>query len=285
MTNKKNLIVIYTLLLLEIIILINSKIIIKSVINSSKLFILSIFPSMFPGMIMGNLLIKRKVWKIIPNFIKHVFNKIFKLNDIETSIFIISIFCGAPSNALYINQYLPDKNTQKMINITHFINPLFIVGTVGIGIFKSAKIGFILLFIMLIDNLFKAYILKDKNITITTNIKLKQDTLINDFITSIKTSINSSLLILGLVICFNLLITLITNIFSIPNTINIIINGILEMTSGIIKIKGINFIMPIKIILAYFFLNFGGLCIQMQTISMLENKKISYLKYLIFRLF
>ncbi len=284
MTNKKNLILLYLLIAFEIIILLNSNVVIKSVTSSSILFILNIFPSMFPGMIIGNLLIKERIWLIIPNSIKKIFNKLFGFDDVLTSIFIISMFCGTPSNALYINEYLNDEKAQKMLQITHFINPLFVVAGVGIGLFKSAKIGFMLLFIMWIENFIKSFILREKNININKEINIKENSFINNLIESVKAAINASLLIFGLVICFNLLVSLISNIFYIPDNINTILNGILEMTGGIIKLKNINIIMPVKIILAYFFLNFGGLCIHMQTFSMIENKKISYLKYLIFRL-
>ncbi len=284
MTNKKNIILLYLLITFEIIILLNSKVVIKSVTSSSILFILNIFPSMFPAMIIGNLLIKERIFLIIPKQIKNLFKKLFGFDDVLTSIFIISMFCGTPSNALYINEYLDDKNAQKMIQITHFINPLFIVGTIGVGVFKSAKIGFILLFISWVENLIKAFVLKDKNITVNKQINIKENSFINNLIESVKTSINACLLIFGLIITFNLLIALTSNIFYIPDNINVILSGILEMTSGITKLKDINIIMPVKIILSYLFINFGGLCIHMQTFSMLENKKISYLKYLIFRL-
>ena len=56
------------------------------------------------------------------------------------------------------------------------------------------------------------------------------------------------------------------------------------MTGGIIKLSNLNINIYIKIFLAYYFLNFGGLCIQMQSMSMIDNKKIRYLKYLNFRL-
>lgn len=285
MTNRKNLILLYLLIAFEIIILLNSNVVIKSVTSSSILFILYIFPSMFPGMIIGNLLIKERIWLIIPNSIKKLFNKLFGFDDVLTSIFIISMFCGTPSNALYINEYLNDGKAQKMLQITHFINPLFVVAGVGIGVFKSAKIGFILLFIMWTENFIKAFILREKNIKVNKQINIKENSFINNLIESVKMAVNASLLIFGLVICFNLLVTLICNIFYIPDNINAILNGILEMTGGIMKLKNVEIIMPLKIMLAYLFLNFGGLCIHMQTFSMIENKKISYLKYLIFRLF
>lgn len=290
LTRKKDIFLLYFLLTLELLILINSSLIIKSVKDSSFMFIIKIFPSLFPTMVIGNLLIKNNIELIIPKFIKKIFNKLFNFNDIETSIFIISIFTGTPSNAIYINEYLEKnlitkKEAEALLCTTHFINPLFVVAGVGIGVFNDVKIGFLLLVLAWISNLFKAFLnrnnFKEKR---KMNITHSNKNFITTLSESIKTSINALLMIFGIVIMFNLLVALISNIFNLNLCTNAIINGLLEMTGGIMKLSSLDINIYIKIVLAYIFLNFGGLCIQMQTFSMFNNKKIRYLKYLIFRL-
>ena len=76
MTKKINLFIIYFLILIEFLLLFNSKIIVKNVILSSKMFIMTVFPSLFPSMIVGNLLVKNNISIIIPKFIKNLFNQI-----------------------------------------------------------------------------------------------------------------------------------------------------------------------------------------------------------------
>ncbi len=292
MTKIKNIYLLYLLIFLEILLLTKSKIVITSVINSSVMFILKIFPSLFPTMIIGNLLVKNNIHQIIPKFIKRMFYKLFRFNNIMTSIFIISMFTGTPSNALYINEYLNKKlisvkQAQTLLLTTHFINPLFVIAGVGIGVFNSVKIGFILLILLWTNNIIKAFIRK-KNLDNDINnnqLSTNNETFINTLSNSIKISINSLLLIFGIVVMFNMLVALLKNIFNFNPIISSIINGILEMTGGVISLSNLYINPIIKFILAFFFLNFGGLCIQMQTLSMIENKKISYLKYLIFRLF
>ena len=272
MKNKKNIMLIYILLFIEILILINSNEIIKSVKSSSLMFILKIFPSLFPTMVLGNLLIKNNIYLIIPKFIKKMFNKLFNFNETITGLFVITMFTGTPSNAIYINEYLnknliTEKQAESLLCITHFINPLFVVGGVGIGVFNNVKIGFLLLLILWINNF------------------IKQENFVKSLTDSIRYSLNSLLMIFGIVTTFNILVTLISKIFLFSNLMNCIINGILEMTGGIIKLSNININIFIKFLLSYLFLNFGGICIHMQTLSMIENKKIRYFKYLIFRLF
>lgn len=290
MTNKKKLLLLYFLIMIEFIILSKSSIVIKSVINASYMFITKVFPSLFPTMIIGNLLVKNNVWKIIPTFIKNIFKKLFGYNDAMISIFIISMFTGSPSNAMYINEYLEkkiinEKEAETLLCTTHFINPLFVIGGIGKGIFNDAKIGFIILLLLYLSNFIKAFILREKNINENKIINENNTNIIKDFTIVIKNSLNALLMIFGIIITFNLLISLITNIFLLNDITSVILNGLLEMTGGVISLGTLNINFYLKLLLAYYFLNFGGLCIQMQTLGMLQDKKIRYSKYLIFRMF
>lgn len=291
MTKKSNIFFLYFLILIEILILLNSNIVINAVRSSIKIFLISVFPSLFPTMVIGIMLVKNNVYEIIPKFIKNIFKKVFNYNDYMTSIFIISLITGTPSNALYINEYLDkglitNNEAESLLLSTHFINPLFVVGMVGNVIFKSTKIGFSILLTLWISNLIKAYITRPrvyKNID-RKNISCNKS-IINSFFSSIKQAIYALLTIMGIIILFNMLTILIKEILHLNNTFSVIINGILEMTGGVTKVSEININTLLKIIMTYIMLNFGGLSIHMQAFSMLENKKIRYLKYLIFRLF
>ena len=291
MTKKSNIFFLYFLILIEILILLNSNIVINAVRSSIKIFLISVFPSLFPTMVIGIMLVKNNVYEIIPKFIKNIFKKVFNYNDYMTSIFIISLITGTPSNALYINEYLDkglitNNEAESLLLSTHFINPLFVVGMVGNVIFESTKIGFSILLTLWISNLIKAYITRPR---IYKNIDRKSiscnKSIINSFFVSIKQAIYALLTIMGIIILFNMLTILIKEILHLNNTFSVIINGILEMTGGVTKVSEININTLLKIIMTYIMLNFGGLSIHMQAFSMLENKKIRYLKYLIFRLF
>lgn len=166
MTTNKNVILLYFLIFTEFIILINSNIVIKSVISSSSMFILKIFPSLFPTMVIGLCLIKNNISFIIPRFIKYAFNKLFNFDEHMTTIYIMSMICGTPSNAIFINDYvnkglINEKSASNLLCCSHFINPLFVIGGVGLGVFNNAKIGVILLLLLYLSNFIKAFILRN----------------------------------------------------------------------------------------------------------------------------
>ena len=292
MTSKKDNFLLYFLLIIEILILLNSKIVINSVIKSSKLFIFKIFPSLMPTMIIGLLLVKLNFHKIIPKFIKKTFGYLFNFDDVTTSIFITSMLCGSPSSASFINEYLNngkinEKTAENLLCCTHFINPLFVISAVGIDIFNSTKIGMIILFLTHLSNFIKAFLLRKNFVSTKLKIenKKEKEKFMIVFKDVIKVCMMQLLVIFGIVILFNMLTILIKEVFNINYFFETIINIILEITGGINKISYLNISFIFKIFLSYYSLSFGGICIQMQTLSMITNKKIKYLKYFIFRLF
>ena len=290
MTTKKDIIILYLLITLEILILFKSKLIVKNVYDTSLLYISTIMPSLFPNMVLSNVIVKQDISKVIPNKIINLFNKIFNFNKNVTTLFIMSFFTGSPTNIININEYeekglINEKEAEYLSYITHSINPLFVIHAVGIGIFNDIKVGIILIFLQFISNITKAFIFKSKfNKKSKINTNANHNNIVNNFKNSINTSINSLLIIFGVIVMFNILITLITNIFNFNSIINTIISITLEITSGILKLKSLNINYVLKIIICYLTLNFGGICIHMQSLSISKNKKISYLKYLIFRI-
>ena len=279
MHRKLNILLLYFLLLIELLILYNSKIIINDIKKTSIIFIINIFPSLFPTMLLGNLLVKCNIKLIIPSFIKKIFNILFNFDDNMTTIFIMSMLCGSPSNAMFINDYLEkglinEKTAKNMLKVTRFINPLFVISTVGITIFNSVKIGILILIILYISNFIKAFLLR-KNF-VSTSIKdtnINNINFINELKITIKETINTLLFIFGTITTFNILICLIKEIFNLNLFYTLIINSLLEMTSGIIILKDISIPLLPKILIAYLILSFSGLCIHLQISSIIKEKK------------
>ena len=90
------------------------------------------------------------------------------------------------------------------------------------------------------------------------------------------TFLNTLIIILGVI----------TSCLIITNLLNIKppFNGILEITQGLKYISNINNSLLIKTIITTFLISFGGFSIHAQVFSILNNKKIKYIPYLLSRL-
>ena len=271
--------------------LFNSPLIIDSVTFSFSLCINNLFPSLFPFMILANILMEYGFVEICSELFKPIMNHLFKANSKGSFVLALSIISGSPSNAKYLNELLDNKKINsydaiKILTFTHFVNPLFIINTIGILFLDNKKLGIIILISHYLGNIFVGIIFRGyhkynhyEKINIKEalkTLKRKRKSFITILTNSIISSINTLLVILG-VITTCLIITTIIDI-------NPLYNGILEITQGLKYISISNLNILIKVLLTTFLISFGGFSIHAQSFSILSNHNIKYFPYLIARI-
>jgi hypothetical protein len=74
--------------------------------------------------------------------------KIFKVNKNSSFALIMSMISGTPSNSkylkdLYDNGLIDIYDVKKCLNFCHFVNPIFIIGTIGVTFLNNKKLGLI----------------------------------------------------------------------------------------------------------------------------------------------
>lgn len=255
----------------------NYEIINLNIVKSCTIFIKNIFPSIFPIFIISTILLNLNFNKIINKILGKISKKFFKLSESQTYILFMSLFSGFPSSAkiskeMYDKNLITKKEIQKIILFTHFANPIFIISIVP----YHKKLVLITHFIsnIIIALLFKN-IYKNKQYDNKFIIIKKEKNLTNIFFESITNSINLCLFILGSIVTFNIIITII----NIP-----ILNIILELSQGINYIETLSLSIKIKTIIIGSLISFGGLCIHLQVYGILNELKIKYTPYFLSRI-
>lgn len=282
---KKNLFI--TVLL--IIFICNIEIIMCSVRDASILFFNKIFISTFPFMILSDILFYFDYHVFLSNsFLGKFISKLFKLNIVETTVFIFSIFTSQPNNAVYIKKLLDENaidinDACNLLIFTYFPSISFVIGTVGIIMFNNIKIGLFLYLNAVFNNILICLFLKRKIIPINHNFLFKKDNFINTLKNSIIKVFNNSFIILGNLIIFTIIINLITKF--INNGIFIILlSSFLEVTTSLNNISISELNMFFKVILSAFSINFSGLSILFQSFSILGDYQLDIKKILIIKL-
>lgn len=278
------------LTLFLIIFIFNLDIVINSTLSASYLFITKVFVSIFPFIILSDILFYFNYDLFLKNVFGNIISKLFNVSKNSSIIYILSILTSHPANAIYIkgmldNKTINENDANKILRATYYPSIAFVIGTVGIGIYHNIKIGLVLYIITFFNNLLIGIFLrgKDKYIDITYQNKSKlslQDTLSK----SISKAINTSYIILGNIIIFTILVNLLNHYLNINSIILSMISGMLEMTNGIFMISNLNIDTHLKIIITSFLLNFSGLSIIFQTSSILKDYKIDIKKILIVKL-
>ena len=269
----------------------HTNLIIKTFIESSKLWFYNLIPTLFPFLIITDLLSN---YGFI-NYISKIFGKlmtIFKLPPNSSYAFFMSMFSGFPGNSKLIKELLDKKeidenDATKLLTFTHFSNPLFIIGTIGTLFLKNKKISIIILIVHYLTNFIIGFIFR--NIYKSTTYELKKSyflsqSFIKVLLNSINQSINIMFTIYGIIVFTSLLINIITVNINISSFFKSILTGLIEMTQGLKLISEQSLSYQAKASIMTFFLSFGGVSIHMQIMSILANYKINYYIYFLSRI-
>ncbi len=276
-------------------ILLSPTIVKKAVLDGLNIWINNIIPSMLPFYILSEFLINYGFVQIISFFTNNLTFWLFKAGGEATFIFLMSLLTGTPSSAKYIKELcnqklINDEEGTKLLTFTHFINPLFIINITYI-IFHNFHITIIILITHYLSNiiiglLFRNYYVSSKKTTSFTksinSIEAKNFSI--TLSNAIKKSFNTLLLILGTIIFFLIIINLFNNYLHLNYYHLVIINGLLEITSGISLLNNTNLPVAFLASMITFFLSFGGISIHMQIKSIISDTSIKYYPYLIARI-
>ena len=285
-------------------ILTESETILSSVNFSFTIWRDNIFPSLFPFFVLSEILINFGFVELVSELFKGIMSKLFKVSGNGAFVFIMSLVSGFPSNAkyikeLYLQKFINEYEATKILTFTHFSNPLFIIGTIGTTFLNNKKAGLLIIISHYLTNIiigliFRNYYPIEKKVTKTSLkkaiIKMHQKRISNNksfgliITNALLNSINTLLLILGIITMFLCITTIIDNNLTINNYNQSILNGFLEMTQGLKYISILDVPLKFKTTLIVMILSFGGLSVHMQIMSILSDTKIKYLPFLTARL-
>ncbi len=287
-----SLIVLFCLSFVIFFIFTNSSIINDSIFFSYELFIKNIFPSLFPMFIISYILVEIGIPEFLCSIFYKLFNKLFLVKSDASFVFFMSMLTGFPSSAKYIDMLI-EKNridshdASKILIFTFFSNPLFIVNTVGIMFLGNINLGFIILVSHITGNILVGLLFRNYNKTNSTDVidtrkgikvlinKINTTSFFSVFLNSIKDAINTMILIFGIIVTFQIIISILP--------CNMFFKGIIEMTTGL-RLISIYDNLYFKVFLSTFFISFGGLCIHTQIMNILNKKGVRYLPFLFARI-
>ena len=293
MKNKLyNTIILFVSMISLIELVINKTIIFNTISYSLRLWVNSIIPSLFPFFVVSEILISYNITSYIPKSLKIIFKKLFNVNDSILTLFFLSIISGFPSSSkniryMYDNDLIDENIASHALIFTHFANPLFILGTVSVFFLHDERLGLIILISHYLPNVILGIITRNniQNTNNETNYNNISISFSKIFISSIKNSIDTLFMILGILTCFMVMSTIITNIFSFDIYTESLIKGVLEMTMGLKSISVLNIPDFYKVIISSMILSFGGISVHMQILSFIEDTNISYKPFFIARIY
>ena len=286
---NKNVILIFIILILLIAIVVNPAVYITSCLNGLVVWATVVLPALLPFMFFTKTLTELGVADILATKFK-LFPKIFKVPSVAIYVFVLSILSGYPVGAkivadLYENGSITKEEAYKITTFTSNSGPMFILGSVGIGMLASKKLGIIILISHILGALINGLLYrnhKEKNVEINKKIILKNNSSIGELMWN---TVHSVLIIGGFIALFFVIIEIlnnlnifypISNLFSKIcnldiNIFNSIFNGIFEITRGCLDISKLGLSEFFTGVLCTFIISFGGLATTMQALVFLKK--------------
>lgn len=273
-----------------IIFLLNINIVLSSVTDASVIFYTKIFVSVFPFIILSNILIYFNYHLFLNKIFKKPLNKLFNISS-SSIIFVLSILSSMPSNSIYTKNLLDNKlininEANKILTFTYFPSISFMIGTVGYKMFNNIKIGIIILLSNYIYNiLIGIYLRKDKiNFTLENKNSINKTSFFDMLTNTILNAFKTCAIILGNLIIFIIIINILNKYLNINNTLLSILSGLLELTTGSNMLSLLDININLKIVLTSLIINFSGLSILFQSKSILNDYNINIKRILIIKL-
>ncbi len=242
-----------------------------------------IIPSLFPFMVCVLILMRLKFMTPMFKFVSSFCNSVFGQSTDMFGAMVLSMLGGYPIGAKLIKElYTQGKINNKTANImmVYCVNagPAFITLAVGVGVFSSKEIGYILLLSHIFATLINALLVSKftRNNTLITCTKEKVDLKFTDnFVLSTGDASASILKICAFVIVFSVINSYLVY-FSKDLTIFKYMVYFTEVTSAVTLTNNLIFVS--------FLLGFAGISIWFQLFSILKDISINRLLFILGRL-
>jgi sporulation integral membrane protein YlbJ len=261
-----------------------------------------VLPSLFCFFILTKILMQQEDSFKIFGWQDKFFAKAFGVKNFGAYVFSMSAITGYPVGAKLIFEFfsqnlLTKTDAKKMISFCSTSGPMFVIGSVGVAMFGSFRLGMVVfaghILSAILNGLFYRKIGKIENFTEQksekTLPKIEKQTL-NDIMLN---TIISVLMIGGYIsICFAVLefvtgsklFEWLGGIFENLSGTNIfesITKGLVEVTNGCVSLASSSISARMSAVILCSLISFGGLSIHMQTMFFLLKIGISYKYFLL----
>ena len=256
-------------------------------LNGLQVWAKILVPSLLPFFILTKLFASSGIIYDISYVFAKPTKKLFNCSPITAYVFFMSIVTGYPVGSKLIADLFNDKKldkhqAQKALSFCSNSGPMFILGSVAVGMFKNKKIGLIILLSHILGSIINGVIYRNIGKNYTKNQKNEEKMQKNthfdfNFSKSVFDSV-SSVLLIGGVICFCfVIIEVITNNVFFINLFSIfgekskvfasLFCGLFEITKGCLMLSECNLPINIATPILTFIISFGGISTLLQAMA------------------
>ena len=253
-------------------------------LNALLVWATVVLPAIFPFLLYTRFLTQLGLVDLIAKAISPITKFLFHTDGISAYVYVVSIISGYPVGAkliadLYEDGRMNHGNALRTMTYCANCGPMFIIGTVGIGMFFSATVGYFILISHMMGAVINGLVFRNYKLADTSSFPQKNKGVHDDnFLYNTSISACNSMLIVGTyIVIFFILIEFISSFFyhGQTNIIFSLMNGFLEITHGCQDLSRLPISLNLKAILGTLIITFGGLSTTFQSLSFLKKMKFS----------
>ncbi len=271
----------------------NSALVSEYMKSGLSLCVSVVIPAIFPYMALSAFLINVGFDRLMSGRVGRWVGKLFRIPTEASVAIILGILCGFPIGAvaackLYDKGCFGDKTYLRVLYLSSVASPAFLISGVGLGIWKSQRVGVALYIIQIISMLSVGFFTRrfyanDFDVCDSRNtvVGKSQKSIASAISDSVSSSSISILKVCGFVLFFisvGGVISAQAEKLCLPADIKAYIFGFLEMSSGTREIA-VSAPISVAFPITALFVGWSGLSVHFQIIAVGGNIKVSFLRY------
>lgn len=267
--------------------ILDAKTAVSSAAEGLQLCLQTVVPSLFPFLVAARLFLRSGAAQWCTRAVGPIMEPIFGLPPQGASALVLGMLSGYPVGAqtaasLYASGQLTKEETERLLGFCSNAGPAFIFGMVG-GLFGSGKVAAVLFGVHIVSALLTGLVLRPKGPAVTTprrKAALESSTGL-DLPSAMTGAIKTMGLICGYIILFQVIAAFLEQALGtwLAPAVKIGMAGLLELSGGCSLLPQLE-AAGLRYCMASGFLAFGGLCVWLQTKSVLAPYRLTGRCYL-----
>lgn len=255
---------------------------VQGVTTGLKTCAAAILPSLFPFFVLTDYWVNSGYADTLAHLTAPLMEQSFHLPGSISSAFVLGCIGGYPVGAktiaqLYDQKQITKEQAEQAACFCNNAGPAFVLGVLGNGVFQNTLSGICLYLIHLIAAYCVGIFLRRKSIS-TQSIHASNDrvrTSVSQRLTqSIRNGGNTLIMVCTYVLLFAILTQCLRTLLPAGAWFSVL-SGVLELAGGASVLASESMSQQGKFILAAFLLGFGGFCVMLQSLSVLQAAGLS----------
>ena len=276
--------------LLGIIFITNSQTYIQTTFFGIKLWATAVLPSILPFYFLTGIFTMTGFVEKLAKGLSPVARVLYRSNGISLYARLMSVLCGYPMGAkilseLYLDGIITRTEAEKYSTFSSTAGPIYIVGTISIGMFNSPKIGVILLFSHLLSSALTGVLFRKMPINRPIGSLFNKEDTSDALYKAMHQAVTSALMVGGfsavfytfgqMAIDFKILEPLVFILSPIlgREVARIVLVGLVECTTGALMLSSLP-LSRLNLSLTSGLIAFGGIAVWFQTIGYLTAARV-----------